>query len=614
MNDCITFNICYKEVKSEIPKNYCFRCLCDNNERQIQKHTFICGPLKELFQMQSISLCYICKRIAQHTELFIQNVQSNQILMEKKSNATMGEKLTTAKLQTQPVVSLKKVLCNVIELIENDSNSCEESSFVVINTEEKVDVKVKIEMKEETELRENIEVEFVSQGNEFPKMCMKEEDNTPLNTPFKEELSPENDELDLNVNSTIKKKVKKKNKTKKEGEAKSRKEIPEVKMVYITRKQCMEERTRMSEDQKYIAYMYKCTDCIKGFTFKGSYDTHMEKHNRSNGDFECDICKQRMDSDDKLVRHMRYHLIRYICSACGLTRNCRISIKDHYSAYHLGGDHQYNCSQCVKTFNRQASLRKHVLCVHARGERVQCAYCAGSYADKDVLRSHMMLKHSKEVSAVEVRKRCVCAECGKAFKTPSQLRKHSIKHSDVRKYYCVECDKSFKSECILKAHLKTAAIHVKHEELPLSCLHCEQRFSDRRNLQRHMNRVHLNVKPYKCDRCDKAYMNSWGLKNHQRYTHEGHKRPLQFSCPMCDRLFDRKEILKSHIRTHTGERPYQCSKCPAQFSQSNVLRTHDRLIHLKLTRDDLDMVLIMMYWRVMVALTKEREFKKRDSR
>ncbi|CAB3255043.1 unnamed protein product [Arctia plantaginis] len=587
MNDCTTFSNGNKEAKSETPKNYCFGCLCDSKERQIQNYTFVCGPLKELFQIQNVFLCYICKRVAQHTEQFIQNVQSNQILLENFSNATMDETLTSVRSQTEPLVNLRQVSHNVIELIENESNSFEESFTVVTTVKEKGDVKVKIEMKEETELLDNIEAEFINQDDEFPDMYLKEEDEFPLNTMLKEELEIRNvDKLKLlNLSSKIKKEVKKKDRIKRKGEKKYRKEILEVKVVYITRKQCMEERTKMSKAQKYLASVYKCTNCIKGFTFKGSYDTHMEKHNQSNGDFECDICKQRMDSDDKLVSHMRYHLIRYKCPICRLTRNCRKTIKDHYSAYHLGGDQYYKCSQCVKTFKCQTSLRKHVLYMHVRRERVQCAYCARTYADKTVLKSHMMLKHSKEVSAVEVSKRCVCAECGMAFKTPSQLRNHSIKHSDTRNYYCVECDKSFKSESILKTHLKTTAIHVNYKELPLSCSHCEKRFSNRRDVERHMNRIHLNVKPFRCDRCDKAYVNSWGLKDHQRFIHEGYKRPLQFPCPMCDKVFDRNQILKIHIRTHTGERPYICSKCPAKFSQASILRTHDRLIHLKLTRD-----------------------------
>ena len=42
----------------------------------------------------------------------------------------------------------------------------------------------------------------------------------------------------------------------------------------------MEERARMEQDQKYLDFAYKCGNCIKGFSFKGSYDKHMEKHNQ----------------------------------------------------------------------------------------------------------------------------------------------------------------------------------------------------------------------------------------------------------------------------------------------------------------------------------------------
>lgn len=49
-----------------------------------------------------------------------------------------------------------------------------------------------------------------------------------------------------------------------------------------------------------------------------------------------------------------------------------------------------------------------------------------------------------------------------------------------------------------------------------------------------------------------------------------------FSCPVlsCGRLFKRLEHLKRHVRTHTQERPYECTRCAKRFSRSDNLTQH----------------------------------------
>ncbi|XP_047519212.1 GDNF-inducible zinc finger protein 1-like isoform X5 [Pieris napi] len=363
-------------------------------------------------------------------------------------------------------------------------------------------------------------------------------------------------------------------------------ETPNIILVNITMEDFMREREEMAKKNLYMDAKYKCKDCIKRFIYKEIYNEHMKLHLESNGKYMCEICKQRMDSVEKLARHKKKHLIRYKCQECGIIRNNHSTIKDHYTSVHNKQNVTYQCPDCSREFLTSGALRRHKHYRHKKN-RITCDICLKSYVTKYYLRKHIQLQHSGDNSFSKWQEsRCnyKCEECGKAFSAPSQLKNHMIKHSDTRSFYCVECNKTFKTEISLNQHLKTLP-HVEYSELPLQCDQCDKRFRAKRDLANHMNRIHLGTKPYQCDKCEKGYADQWSLTEHIRYKHEGVVKPRKYPCTICDKVFKTNSTCKMHIRTHTGERPYKCTKCPASFSQSGILNTHVKLVHLKLTRD-----------------------------
>ncbi|KAM6471798.1 uncharacterized protein PHA67_002120 isoform 1-T2 [Liasis olivaceus] len=96
----------------------------------------------------------------------------------------------------------------------------------------------------------------------------------------------------------------------------------------------------------------------------------------------------------------------------------------------------------------------------------------------------------------------------------------------------------------------------------------EKLFKDRSIL----TRTHSGEKPHECSVCGKIFRRRSDLNSHQR-THTGEK---PYVCVNCGKRFNRSTNLISHQRIHTGEKPYKCADCGKTFSHKSGLIRHQR--------------------------------------
>ena len=77
-------------------------------------------------------------------------------------------------------------------------------------------------------------------------------------------------------------------------------------------------------------------------------------------------------------------------------------------------------------------------------------------------------------------------------------------------------------------------------------------------------------KANKCPHCDAQFTRQHNLKSHL-LTHSQEK---PFVCDSCNMRFRRLHDLKRHSKLHTGERPHICPKCDRKFARGDALARH----------------------------------------
>ncbi len=141
--------------------------------------------------------------------------------------------------------------------------------------------------------------------------------------------------------------------------------------------------------------------------------------------------------------------------------------------------------------------------------------------------------------------------------------KMANKNLKQKRVECKKCGKSFSTNVTLKEHL------LRHQGLVYPCTLCDEIFTFKANLRKHVRYQHTDTTLQPCLICKKVIKRgsmSQHLKIHMT------DREL-YACQKCDAKLSLKDSFRAHLLIHSGQqKKITCKICNTQVSKDNFSR------------------------------------------
>eukprot|EP01083_Nonionella_stella_P293703 998876_1 len=223
-----------------------------------------------------------------------------------------------------------------------------------------------------------------------------------------------------------------------------------------------------------------------------------------------------------------------------------------------------------------------------------CGKCGNQYKYAFRLAKHVCPVDLLGVQNFDYNTHIACIKCGERPTHDDNLTNHKCRNSTG--FQCTRCDKKCMSFGSLNKHIQCVHLNLK----PFQCPHCSKRFFKRPGLTCHLT-VHSDTRDFPCEMCGKYFKTKKSVEKHKIHVHFGIKR---FQCNICSKRFSTSVGLTRHHRVHKmlsdvvskcsfcgknvkylaqhlkihskQEKTYACDKCPKQFAFMNYLTKHKK--------------------------------------
>ncbi|CAG4934593.1 unnamed protein product [Colias eurytheme] len=288
-----------------------------------------------------------------------------------------------------------------------------------------------------------------------------------------------------------------------------------VTVINLTEEEQLEEIRKRRETLNYKNSAFKCELCFKCFIDTQTWQHHMQRHDKSSGSLECNICKMRFKTTRLLKKHHAMHAKKFMCKYCPYVSKHVTPARQHLY-WHRGV--KYKCPYCEEILSNGTSYRSHVRIKHPSD--YICGFCGYSFVSQLGLNMHRTLMHKglkMPANNVDEKEAPFCEACDVKFFSEEAFKRHMVtakRHTQEseNKSGCRDCGETFMTEEERRAHVRAHSrklIDYKRT-WPINCPHCSEEIANGRLYWAHFRKYHPDKeypveRKHICDVCGKGF-------------------------------------------------------------------------------------------------------------